>query len=103
MTIDWQLLDAVIQWIIIPGFVWMWHLHNRVTSGEKAVAEKFGTQDKEIVRLLTIIEEREKSRAQIRAGESATLNELHLAIKDMNDRLDKLGEAIAHIQGRQDK
>lgn len=100
MTLDWNVLNALIQWIILPAIAWLWAIHGRVSAHEKATSERFGAQDKEIIRLLTILEEREKARATLRQGEIDAIAELHKAIKSMNERLDHLSESIARMQGR---
>ena len=71
MTIEWDMLNALVQWVIIPALIWLWSHEKRINNA-----------DRETMRMLTIIEEREKARQNLRVVENETLADLHKAIKD---------------------
>lgn len=71
------ILDRVVQWLVLPLLVGYVYLSRQVT-----------TQDKEILRILTILEERNKIRDEDLARNQNSVNKLFGAIEKLTDRLD---------------
>jgi len=91
--LNWELVFGFLQWLVVPAVVFigqaLWN-HERRLNG----------QEREILRALTLMEEREKHRLAIRQAEHDTISELRDVIESMNKRLDRLSEAIANLQGK---
>ena len=79
MTVEWEVLDKIIQWLIIPLVVVAYILYQRVNS-----------QEKEILRILTILEERERRRNEDRETELSANKALKESIDKLNTKLDDM-------------
>jgi len=90
---DWELFFGILQWLVVPAVVL---LGQALWNHEK----RLNGNDREILRLLTVMEEREKHRLAIRQAEHDTIAELRDVIESMGKRLDRLAEAIASLQGK---
>lgn len=77
MTLDWDLLDKVIQWLVIPALAVAYNLYQRVNS-----------QEKDILRILTILEERERRRTEDREVEISTAKALKDSIEKLSAKID---------------
>ena len=71
-------LDRLVQWVILPAAA-MLFAHNR----------RINRIDAEILRILTILEERANARTEDREAERATFNDLKAALDRLTDRLDR--------------
>lgn len=77
----WPLIDRLIQWLIIPAIVVLWSLHSRQNESER-----------HILRLMTIMEERDKQyQADNRHAEGA-FNSLKEVIEKLSERMDRFLE-----------
>ena len=90
---DWNLVFGILQWLVVPAVVF---LGQALWNHEK----RLNGNDREILRLLTLMEEREKHRLTMRKAEHDTITELREVIEKMGTRLDALAEAISKIQGK---
>ena len=81
MNLDLPVIHSVLQWVVAPALVWLWTHERRLASGER-----------EILRLLTIIDERHKQRDEDRQAEAEILRDLRDQIRRLADKLDKLDE-----------
>ena len=88
MTLDWHTLNAIIQYLIVPAIVWLWAHDKRLDA-----------HDREITKLVTILQEREKQQAANVKREADAMSELRDIMTKMSDRLDALATAIAKLQG----
>ena len=79
MTVEWEVLDKIIQWLIIPLVVVAYNLYQRVNS-----------QEKEILRILTILEERERRRNEDRETELSANKSLKESIDKLSAKLDDI-------------
>jgi hypothetical protein len=75
--IDFAVIDRLVQWLIIPAIAFIWALQGRV-----------GKSEREILRILTILEERNVRRDEDRQDSAKTVALLHEAITKLNDKLD---------------
>ena len=98
MPVDWAWINAIVQWLVLPMLAVIW-THEKRLNGN----------DREILRLLTVLEEREKLRAVARENEHETNKRLDHAlemqaeaINKLNDRLDELAKIIVRIQGMEE-
>lgn len=81
MTI--YLLDRIIQWLVIPllmGFVWL--------------SKQSSKHDKEIYKILTILEERNKMRDEDLKRNQEVQNNLYLSMEKLSTRIDNLLENL---------
>ena len=83
ITLDWTLMDRLLQYVIIPALAWMWALHRQAAQ-----------QDREILRIVTMLEEREKHRitereetAKLRESDKREMTE---AIRDLKATISEL-------------
>jgi len=88
VTLDWHTLNAIIQYLIVPAIVWLWAHDKRLDA-----------HDREITKLVTILQEREKQQAANVKREADAMSELRDIMTKMSDRLDALATAIAKLQG----
>ena len=79
MTVEWEVLDKIIQWLIIPLVAVAYNLYQRVNS-----------QEKEILRILTILEERERRRNEDRETELSANKSLKESIDKLSAKLDDI-------------
>ena len=79
MIVEWETLDKIIQWLIIPVVAVAYNLYQRVNS-----------QEKEILRILTILEERERRRNEDRETELSANKALKESIDKLNTKLDDM-------------
>ena len=79
MILEWETLDKIIQWLIIPVVAVAYNLYQRVNS-----------QEKEILRILTILEERERRRNEDRETELSANKALKESIDKLNTKLDDM-------------
>ena len=75
----WTVLDRVVQWLIIPALVAAWYLNRRVDS-----------QEREILRILTILEERNQRRSEDREDSAAAFTALRGAIERLSSKIDEI-------------
>lgn len=94
--LSWTWINAIVQWLVLPMIAIIW-THEKRLNGN----------DKEILRLLTILEERERNRSIIREQEHDTNLRLEQLIteqartqKELASELHKLAEALAAIRGQ---
>lgn len=73
----WQIIDRVMQWLILPGLAGVAHLLYRQNQ-----------QDKEILRLATIMEERNARRDDDRAQLLSAIANLQAAINAVDAKLE---------------
>lgn len=88
MTLDWHTLNAIIQYLIVPAIVWLWAHDKRLDA-----------HDREITKLVTILQEREKAAQANIQREADAMSDLRDIMAKMSDRLDALAQAIAKLQG----
>lgn len=88
MSIDWEFARGVLELFILPALVWLWQQDRRIGGAER-----------EILRLLTMLEEREKTRLSLREMETDAIERLQASIESLHQRLDDLGKIIARMQG----
>lgn len=74
-----DLISLAAQYLVIPILGWIW-LHDR----------RLSLVDREIARLITILEEREAHRVETDARDNQVMVELKEAINKLNDRLDRI-------------
>ena len=79
MIVEWETLDKIIQWLIIPVVAVAYNLYQRVNS-----------QEKEILRILTILEERERRRNEDRETELSANRSLKESIDKLSSKLDDI-------------
>lgn len=92
MQIDWTILNSIVQWLVLPMIAVIWKIY-----------EKTFQHDRDLTRLLTMFEEREKARLDIRIAEASAIDELKRAIENMNGKLEELSKSIARMQGHVNK
>jgi hypothetical protein len=78
---DFSVINGLLQWVVAPALVWIWSHERRLASGER-----------EILKLLTILEERNKQRDNDKIAEAEVLRDLRDQIKRLADKLDRLDE-----------
>jgi len=86
----WEIVDRVMQWLIVPGIVMVWWLNQRQS-----------TLDREILRILTILEERNSRRSEDRETDAASYRRLQASIDSLAEKLDRFIEAL--VKQRSDK
>jgi Na+/phosphate symporter len=79
MHIDWQLVDRLLQFVVLPALAWLWALQRQTSSHELVLQ-----------RLETMLAEREKHRAEEK-------KEFSDAIHSLNDTIRELRADIARI------
>lgn len=75
----WVVLDRLMQWLIIPAAGAVWWLTNRM-----------GSMDREILRILTVLEERNSRRSEDREETAAAFKQLREAIQKLTEKIDTL-------------
>lgn len=84
--VDPLMLEAIAQYLVIPVLAWLW-VHDR----------KLAAQDREIAKLIVILEERNSRRSEDREEFHQSVKKLHEAI----ERLDqKLGRETIELPNR---
>lgn len=86
--LDWDFIVQLIQLVVVPAIVWLWQHEKRLNGSEK-----------EILRLVTIIEEREKNRLIIREQEAGDIKALRMSMDEMKAEFAKLASTLARMQG----
>jgi hypothetical protein len=81
MTDYLPMINAIMQWLIVPAVVVIWQLNGRISR-----------QEREILRILTILEERDKRRNEDRENNSEIFKNLHAAIETLSVKIDRLHE-----------
>jgi hypothetical protein len=81
MTDYLPIVNAAMQWLIVPAVVVIWQLNGRISR-----------QEREILRILTILEERDKRRNEDRENNSEIFKNLHAAIETLSAKIDRLHE-----------
>ena len=85
----WTIADRVMQWLILPGLAAIWWLVQRQNTSER-----------EILRILTILEERNERRLEDRARSDEAVDRLQYSIMTLSEKLDRFIEAApqrAHL------
>lgn len=86
MTLDWQFINALIQWLIIPMVVMIWRGNERINTFER-----------DLLRVVTIIGEQDKARTLVRQHEADAVMRLEAAIAKQATAIDKLNERLDRI------
>jgi len=81
MTDYLPMINAIMQWLIVPAVVVIWQLNGRISR-----------QEREILRILTILEERERRRDEDREDNAQIFKNLHAAIETLSVKIDRLHE-----------
>ena len=76
----WLVADRVMQWLVLPGFGVLWWLVQRQTSSER-----------EILRILTILEERNVRRSEDQTANLNAISKLEAAIEKLADKIERMG------------
>jgi hypothetical protein len=77
----WNLADRLMQWLIVPGVVVIWWLTQRQSEIER-----------EVLRIITILEERNVRRTEDQAANLSAIAELKAAIDKLTDKIDRMGK-----------
>jgi len=77
----WPIISSLTQWLVIPAIAVIWGLNKRQSA-----------QEKEILRILTILEERDKRRSEDREDASEVFVTLRAAIEKLSDKIDHILE-----------
>lgn len=77
----WPIVQSLVQWLVIPAIVIIWNISKRQTQ-----------QEKEILRILTIIEERDKRRTEDRDSNMEVFQALRASIEKLHDKIDHIAE-----------
>lgn len=77
----WMVMDRVMQWLILPALGVIWAINTRI-----------GKHEKEILRIMTILEERNRRREEDREDVSATFKQLREAITALAEKIDNLAD-----------
>lgn len=80
MDIDWHILNVLIQYLVLPAVIMIWQHEKRL-----------GGHDKEILKALTILDERNKRRDEDREEVASILRDLRTEIARLAERIEKLG------------
>lgn len=88
-VIDWTLLERLVQWVIIPAIAWVWSIQRSVSDSDKRISQLFS----ENLRILTILEERQKGGDEYKVNMAEALRDLRSVIKSLDDKLDHIGGA----------
>jgi hypothetical protein len=72
-----EVVDIIARYLIIPLLGWLW-VHDR----------KLNNQDKEIARLIAILNERDHRRTEDREDQAQILRDLSSAIRLLNNKLE---------------
>ena len=72
----WTLFDALMKWVIIPMAAMLWVHNQKVVSNEK-----------EVLRIMTLLSERKDQRDEDRAELKEALRDLRAAILRLDQRL----------------
>jgi len=75
----WLILDRMMQWLILPAIAVIWNVSNRTTKTEQ-----------EVLRILTILEERNARHNDEKINTAELFKELRSSIDKLTDKLDKL-------------
>lgn len=75
----WFVADRVIQWLVLPLLVGWWHLIKRMDGA-----------DREILRIVTMLEERANRRLEDRDEQERAIAALTRAIEKLEAKIDKL-------------
>lgn len=78
-----HVLDRLIQWLVIPLVMWVVWLNKQSNK-----------HDKEIYKILTVLEERNKTRDEDLNRQQEATRQLHEAIEKLSLRLDRLLENL---------
>lgn len=76
----WMIFDRAVQWLILPAVAVIWSLNNRVSR-----------QEQEILRILTILEERKEAHVTEQKNVAVAFRELRQTIEKLSEKLDKVG------------
>ena len=74
----WMALDRLMQWLVIPAVVIAWHVLGRVNNHEK-----------DILRILTMLEERNARRAEDREDTTAAIKSVHAEVVGLGSRIER--------------
>jgi hypothetical protein len=84
---DWTHINAMIQWLVAPIIAVLWRHNDRLASTEK-----------ELTRLVTIIEQQEIARVELRKLEVETLQRLAAGIEKLDARIDALAKELREVK-----
>ena len=73
----WAVADRVIQWLVLPLLIGWWHLIKRMDGA-----------DREILRIVTMLEERAQRRTEDRDEQERAVSRLTAAIEKLEAKLD---------------
>ena len=89
----WSILDRLMQWLILPAIAFLWAMNGRLSS-----------HDREILRILTILEERNSRRDEERLDLARILSSLEARREEnMADMARALARLEAVFQKLSDK
>lgn len=75
----WQFLDRLVQWLILPAIAVIWSMNNRLSM-----------HDREILRILTILEERDHRRGEDREDWQVTVKTLREATQVLAEKISRM-------------
>lgn len=81
--VDWNLLNAFIQWVVIPLVVLAWRHNDRLAG-----------HDKDITKVVTIIEQQEVTRVELRRYEVEAIQQLASTVAKLDARIDELSKEL---------
>lgn len=79
----WSILDRLMQWLILPAIAFIWAMNVRVS-----------THDREILRILTILEERNARHEGEKVEWAKVVTRLEAAVEKLSNKID----AISHLR-----
>lgn len=88
----WPILDRVMQWLIIPAIAALWALHAKLNASDSINAARHSDAEKNILRLMTILEERDKQRQNDNRHAEKAFSDLQEVIEKLSERLDRFME-----------
>lgn len=88
----WDLIKNIVGWFVLPAIAFVISLSKQQEADRRYNSERHGDLEKQILRAMTILEERNKRRDEDRA-------EMASIMKELKDEIRHLGNKIEAAQG----
>lgn len=81
-AIDWNLVDRLLQYVVIPALAWVWALQKQTTNHEKI-----------LLRIETMLDERQRHRDEDKKEFAEAIRGLNDTIKELRADIVRVAEA----------
>jgi L-lactate utilization protein LutB len=94
----WSILDRLMQWLILPAVAFIWAMNGRVSAHDREILriltileERNARRDEERVDLAKVIDQLEAHRKEDKDDMAKAVNRLETVLDKLSDKIEKIG------------